>query len=128
MENKNMRDIFAADTVKTLMQALMEKGCFFEYFYEKEEEKEIYICRFKKGKEYLDWRESVDGKEIQIAVSTEKELRVLPLKAMYRKEHRRFWWKHLFKRVKADERRVFVADLLMRELTGENPTFYGMKL
>ena len=123
-----MRDIFAADTVKTLMQPLIQKGFFFEYFYEKEEEKEIYICRFKKGKEYLDWRESIDGKEIQIVVSAEGNLRTLPLKALYPKQHRRFWWKHLFKRANADEKRAFVADLLMSELTSETPDFFGMKL
>ena len=123
-----MRDVFAADTVRNLMQPLIEKGFLFQYFYEKENEKDVYICRFKKGKDYFDWRESTDGKEISVSLFVKGESRALPLKEIYPKAHRRFWWKHLFRKVSANERRAFIAELLVGELTDEKPDFFGIKL
>lgn len=120
-----MRDILAAETIKTLMQPLIEKGFFFEYFYEKENGVPVYICRFKKGKEYLDWRETESGKEIKIAVCAKGETKGVNLKERYPKQHRRFFWKHLFRKVKPNEKRAFVAELLLSELT--NVDFFGIK-
>ena len=121
-----MRDMLAGATVKSLMQPLLEKGFFFEYFYEKDSGGvPTYICRFKKGKQYLDWRESESGKEIEIAIQTKGETAVLNLKKRYPKEHRKFWWKHLFRRATPNEKRAFVAELLLSEL--QNSHFFGIK-
>ncbi len=118
----------AAETIKNAMQPFLDKGFFFEYFYERKENGEsVYVCRFKKGKESLDWRESEDGKQIELWVRLQKEIVVLNLKGRFPKQHRRFFWKHLFRRATVDQRRAFLASLLVLELESDKTDFFGIK-
>ncbi len=123
-----MRDILAAETVKNLMAPLLEKAFFFEYFYEKDEGgAPVYVCRFKKGKQYIDWRERESGQEISLFVCAKEGVEcALPLQETYKKEFRKFFWKHFFKKATMDERRAFIASLLLPELT--KPDFFGIRL
>ena len=123
-----MTDIMTADKVKTLMQPLLDKGCFFEYFYEKGGDSScVYICRFKKGRDYFDWRELSGAEEINILTWVKGEYGFPNLKTMYPKAHRKFRLKHLFRQATMDEKRAFVAGLLLTELAKDETNFFGLK-
>ena len=123
-----MRDVYAAETIKNLMQPLLDKGFFFEYFYEKENGAPVYICRFKKGKEYLDWRETESGKEMEIALFVKEKRTTLDVKNKYRKQRWQFFFKNLFRRVTINDRRAFLASLLLSEFNKNDHIFFGIKI
>ncbi|MBR4943608.1 MAG: hypothetical protein IKZ28_06205 [Clostridia bacterium] len=124
-----MQDVLTAETVKNLTKPILEKGFFFEYFYQKGGDSScVYICRFKKGKEYWDWREVSGGEEINIVTFVNGEFGFPSLKTLYPKEYKKFQWKHLFRRPTMDERRAFVASLLVAELQSGKPDFFGIEL
>ena len=123
-----MTDIMTADKVKTLMQPLLDKGCFFEYFYEKGGDSScVYICRFKRGKDYFDWRELSGTQEINLLTWVKGEYGFPNLKAMYPKQYRKFRFKHLFREPTMDEKREFIAGLLLTELAKNETDFFGLK-
>lgn len=122
-----MNDMMTADKVKKMLQPLIDKGCFFDYFYEKGGDSScVYICRFKKGKDFFDWREVSGEEEVHIVTYVKGEYGFPNLKLRYPKEYRRFKWKHFFRKATFDEKRVFVAELLNRELASGKPDFFGM--
>ena len=124
-----MYEVISADEIKTLMKPLLEKGFLFEYFYQKGGDSScVYICRFKKGKDFVDWREVSGGTEINIVASVNGEYRFPSLKLLYSKEYRKFKLQHLFKKPTVTERRAFVAKLLIAELNSGKPDFFGIKL
>ena len=123
-----MTDIMTADKVKTLMQPLLDKGCFFEYFYEKGGDSScVYICRFKRGKDYFDWRELSGTQEINLLTWVKGEYGFPNLKVLYPKQHRKFRVKHLFHEPTMDEKREFIAGLLLTELAKDETNFFGLK-
>jgi len=124
-----MNDIMTADTVKKLMQPLIDKGCIFDYFYEKGGDSScVYICRFKKGKDYFDWREVSGENEVHLVAYVKGEFVFPNLKLLYKKAYRKFRFKHIFKKATMDEKRQFTADLLNQELSAGKPDFFGLKL
>ena len=124
-----MNDIMTADKVKNLMQPLIDKGCFFDYFYEKGGDSScVYICRYKKGKDFFDWREVSGAQEIHIVVCVNGEFQFPSLKYLFKKEHKAFKWKHIFSKPTYAEKRAFVASLLCKELASGKPDFFGIKL
>ena len=124
----NMRDIMAAKVIKDGMNAFLEKGFLFEYFYERNEAgTPIYVCRFKKGKAYIDWQETEDGEEIVICVRAGENTSVLDLKALYPKAFRNHFWNTLFRKPTVNERRSLIAELLVEEFKSEKPDFFGIK-
>ena len=124
-----MNEVFMAERVKELTRPILEKGFLFEYFYQKGGDSScVYICRFKKGKDYLDWREVSGGDEINIVVCVGGEFRFPSLKSMYPKRYRAFRWKHLFRNPTVEEKRAFIAELLCEELGKGETEFFGIKL
>ena len=124
-----MHEVMMAETVKKLTAPLLEKGFSFEYLYQKGGDSScVYICRFHKGKDFLDWREVSGGNEINIVVYTNGAYDFPSLKYLYKKEHRAFKWKHLFKKATMSEKREFTASLLLKELQSGKPDFFGIKL
>ena len=122
-----MQDVLTAETVKNLTKPILEKGFLFEYFYQKGGDSScVYICRFKKGKDYWDWREVSGGEEINIVTFVNGGYGFPSLKSLYPTEWKKFKWAHIFRRPTMDERRAFVASLLLKEL--EKPDFFGIKL
>ncbi|MBR2623046.1 MAG: hypothetical protein IKD15_02340 [Clostridia bacterium] len=123
-----MSDMMTADKVKRLMQPLLDKGCFFDYFYEKGGDSScVYICRFKKGQDFFDWREVSGEEEVHIVTYVKGEYGFPNLKLTYPKQYRRFKWKHIFRKATFDEKRAFVAGLLNQELASGKPEFFGIK-
>lgn len=124
-----MNEVISAEQIKKLTAPFFEKGFSFEYFYQKGGDSScVYICRFKKGKDFFDWREVSGGNELNIVVSINGEYRFPSLKALYPKQYRAFQWKHFFKKATVDERREFTASLLNAELLSGKPDFFGIKL
>ncbi|MBQ7948627.1 MAG: hypothetical protein IJ284_02585 [Clostridia bacterium] len=123
-----MNDIMTADKVKTLMQPLLDKGCFFDYFYEKGGDSScVYICRFKKGKDFFDWREVSGEEEVHLVTYVKGEFGFPNLKVLYKKEYRKFRFKHFFRKATMDEKRQWTADCLKAELNSGKPDFFGLK-
>ncbi len=124
-----MNEIQSAERIKTLTAPFLEKGFAFEYFYQKGGDSScVYICRYKKGRDFFDWREVSGGNDINIVVSVNGEYRFPSLKTLYPKQYRAFKVKHLFKKASIDERRAFVAELLLAELVSGKPDFLGIQL
>ena len=108
------------------MQPLLDKGCFFDYFYEKGGDSScVYICRFKRGKDYFDWREVSGEEEVHLVTFVKGEFGFPNLKARYPKQYRRFRWKHLFRKATMDEKRALVAELLLKELAKDETQLFG---
>lgn len=119
----------ASEKIKQLTTPFLDKGFSFEYLYQKGGDSScVYICRYKKGKAFFDWREVSGGDEINIVVCVNGEFRFPNLKLLFPKEHRAFAFKHLFRKASLDEKREFVANLLIRELNSESPDFLGIQL
>ena len=122
-----MNEVISAEQIKKLTAQILEKGFSFEYLYQKGGDSScVYICRFKKGKEYLDWREVSGGNEINVVVYANGAFQFPSLKYLYKKEHRAFAWKHLFKKATMAEKRAFVAGLLNKQL--ESGDLFGIRL
>lgn len=123
-----MSDVFTAETIKNLLAPLLEKGFTFEYTHEKGGDSScVYIGRFRKGKDFFDWREVSGGNEINFVVWVKGEYKFPSLKYLYKKEFRSFRIKHLFKRETLAEKRKFYAELLLKDLQTK-PDFFGIKL
>ena len=59
----------ANEQIKQLTAPFMERGFTFEYLYQKGGDSScVYICRYKKGRDFFDWREVSGGEEINIVV------------------------------------------------------------
>ena len=86
----------------------------------------MYIGRFRKGKDFFDWREVSGGNEINFVVFVNGEYKFPSLKYLYKKEFRAFTFKHLLKRETMAEKRDFYADLLLKELQNK-PDFFGIE-
>lgn len=123
-----MNDVMTAEKVKNLMKPLLDKGCIFDYFYEKGGDSScVYICRFKRGRDYFDWREVSGADEIHIVTCVRGDFGFPNLKYKFPKEHRSFRLKHLFRKATMDEKRAFVAELLLKELAKDETQFFGLK-
>ncbi|MBE5745563.1 MAG: hypothetical protein E7355_05480 [Clostridiales bacterium] len=123
-----MNEVQSAETIKALTLPILEKGFSFEYFYQKGGDSScVYICRFQKGKDFLDWREVSGGDEINIVVSVKGEYAFPSLKKLYPKQYKAFRRKHFFKKASVAQRREFVAKCLIEEINTK-PTFFGIKL
>ena len=122
-----MNDIFTAETIKNLLAPLLEKGFTFEYTHEQGGDSScVYIGRFKKGKNFFDWREVSGSNDINFVVWVDGQYRFPSLKYLYKKEMRAFAIKHLFKRATLSQKRAFYAELLLKELRTK-PDFFGIQ-
>ena len=118
----------SAEKIKKLMFPLIEKGFSFAYTYEKGGDSScVYICRFSKGKDFFDWRETSGTWELHFVVYANGEYRFPSVKGLNPKASRAFAIKHLFKKATVDEIRAFSASVLLEYLQN-SPEFFGIKL
>ncbi|MBQ7924203.1 MAG: hypothetical protein IJ329_02740 [Clostridia bacterium] len=123
-----MNEVQSAENIKALTLPILEKGFSFEYFYQKGGDSScVYICRYKKGRDFLDWREVSGGDEINIVVSVNGEYAFPSLKTLFPQRYKAFKRKHFFRKASVAERRAFVAECLLEELN-TRPDFFGIKL
>ena len=124
-----MNDVLAAEIIKNLTKPIVDRGFLFEYFYEKGGDSScVYICRYKKGKDFWDWREVSSSDEINIVAYVDGEYRFPSLQMLYPKEYKKFKWKHLFKKATLNDQRELVASLLLKELEKSPKEFLGIQL
>ncbi len=124
-----MNEVESAEAIKKLTAPFFEKGFSFEYFYQKGGDSScVYVCRYKKGKDYFDWREVSGGNEINIVVYVNGEFHFPSLKKLYPKKYRAFAFKNLFKRATLADRRALTASALLAELTNGKPNFFGIPI
>ena len=124
-----MSEVAIAQTIKQLTAPILEKGFTFEYFHEKGGDSScVYICRYRKGRDFFDWREVSGGNEINLVVYVNGAYDFPSLKLKYPKERRVFALKHLFKKATMDEKRRFFATLLNAELEKDKTNFFGIPL
>lgn len=123
-----VNDVFTAETIKNLLAPLLEKGFTFEYTHEKGGDSScVYIGRFRKGKNFFDWREVSASDEINLVAYVDGQYRFPSLKRLYKKEFRLFTLKHLFKKKTLAQKRELYAQLLIKELQTK-PDFFGIKI
>ena len=124
-----MNEVLSAERIKELAAPFLEKGFAFEYFYQKGGDSScVYVYRFKKGKNFFDWRETSGAYEIHLVVCVNGEYRFPNLERMHQQKTRAFKWKHFFKKATVEEKRVFFAELLLEELQGSEKEFFGIYL
>ncbi len=124
-----MNEVLMAENIKKLLAPILEKGFVFEYLYQKGGDSScVYICRFKRGKDFIDWREVSGGNEMNIVIYANGGYRFPALKTKYKKECRAFAFKTMFKKPTLDERRAFLADLLLKDFAENPKNFYGIPL
>ena len=123
-----MSEILSAKIIQDLTAPFLEKGFSFEYTYEKGGDSScVYIYRFRKGKDFFDWRETSGTYEIHLVAYVNGEYVFPKMEKLYAKETRAFKIRNFFKKFTIDEKRAFFAKLLNKEL--ENSTdFFGIKL
>ncbi len=122
-----MNGNFTAETIKELLSPLLAKGFVFEYTHEKGGDSScVYIGRFKRGRDFFDWREVSGSNEIHFVAFVNGEYKFPSLKTLYKKELRAYAWKHLFRKDTLAGKRKFYAELLLREL--EKPAFFGIAI
>ncbi len=122
-----MNGTFTPETIKNLLAPLLERGFSFEYTHEKGGDSScVYIGRFRKGRDFFDWREVSGSQEVNFVAFVHGGYVFPSLKFLYKKEMRSFALKHLLKKATLAEKRSFYASLLLREL--EKPDFFGIPL
>ncbi len=122
-----MNEIQSAEHIKSLTAPILERGFSFKYFYQKGGDSScVYICRFQKGKDFLDWREVSGGNEINIVAFVRGEYVFPSLKTLFPKAYKAFKRKHFFRRANVVARRQFVADCLLTALNEGN--LFGIKV
>lgn len=124
-----MREVESAEKIKRLTSPFLERGFTFTYTYEKGGDSScVYICRFQKGKDFFDWRETSGKYELHLVTYVKGEYGFPSVQTLFPKEYRAFRLKHLFKRATVDELRVFTAEMLVKKLQSGAPDFFGIPL
>lgn len=124
-----MNEIQSLENVKNLMQPFLEKGFVVEYLQQKGGDSScVYIYRFKRGKNFFDWRETSGTNELHLIVCVDGAYQFPNIEKKYAKESRAFKLKHIFKKPTFIERRAFFAKLLCRCLQENETEFFGMAL
>ena len=127
--SKDFSGVESAERIQSLMQPFLEKGFSFEYTYQKGGDSScVYIYRFKKGRNFFDWRETSGTYEIHLVINVGGQFLFPDPKKKYTKQARAFRWKHLFKEATVDEKRAFFAQLLLQELQENPKEFHGIAL
>ena len=107
---------------------LQERGFTFEYFHEKGGDSScVYICRFKRGKEYFDLRETSGKYELNVMVYGGGQYFFPDMKTRYKKEYKAFKRKHFFSKATINDYRLWVSQMLEKEWQSESPDFFGIK-
>ena len=113
--------------MKNRFSFLLESGFCYEYTYEKGGDSScVYIHRFKKGSDRIDFREVSGGEELNVMVYRGGEYRFPDIYADYKKETLSFKLRHLFRKASKEERFDFLATLISREC--EKGELFGIKL
>lgn len=108
------------EEMKKYFPKLFENGYSYEYAYDKGSDSScVYIYRFKKGKDRIELRE-VSGSKDPLSVSFVLFLGgeyIFPaLSYTYKKEYRKFFFLHIFRKATYDEKWSFISQIALKEL------------
>lgn len=118
-----------AEQIKQMTQPFTEQGFVFQSLYEKGGDSScVYICRYKKGRDFFDWREVSGSNEIHFVVYANGVYDFPTLKKIAPRAYRAFRLKHLFRSANMTEMRRFAADILVQELKSGKSYFLGIPL
>lgn len=116
-----MKETFEEQMKKLTAPFIKERGFSFKYFHEKGGDSScVYICRFQKGKDFFDVRETSGKYELHFVVYAKGEYR-------FPKFKRKFTLKSLLKKPTIDEQRAFLVSELEKEWQSESTEFFGIK-
>ena len=116
------------EKIKKMTQPLIDNGFKFLSLYEKGGDSScVYICRYQKGRDFFDWREVSGSNEINFKVFVDGEYSFPTLKKINPKKYRAFCLKHILLPTTMDEKRKFVAEILV-EYIQHTDEFFGIKL
>lgn len=116
-----MSAIFEEQIKKLTAPFIEERGFSFKYFHEKGGDSScVYICRFQKGKDFFDVRETSGTYELHLVVYAKGEYR-------FPKFKRKFTLKSLFIKRTIDDERAFLISELEKEWQSSSPEFFGIK-
>lgn len=116
-----MKESFEEQMKKLTAPFIKERGFSFKYFHEKGGDSScVYICRFQKGKDFFDVRETSGKYELHFVVYAKGEYR-------FPKFKRKFTLKSLLKKPTIDEQRAFLISELEKEWQSESTEFFGIK-
>ena len=116
-----MSEIFAEQIKKLAAPFIKERGFSFQYFHEKGGDSScVYICRFQKGKDFFDVRETSGKYELHLVVYAKGEYR-------FPKFKRKFTFKSLFKKRTIDDERAFLISELEKNGNRQAPNFSELK-
>lgn len=97
---------------------LLDAGFSYEYLYDKGSDSScVYIYRFKKGRDFFDFRTVSGGKERNIVAFSGGQYLFPDLKNRHKKALRAFGRKHLFKKATSEELWTLAAELLRAEIS-----------
>lgn len=117
------------EQIQKMTQPFMDKGFTFQSLYEKGGDSScVYICRYKKGRDFFDWREVSGANEIHIVVYANGAYDFPTVKKIAPSAYRAFRWKHFLRSASMADERRFVADVLVRELESGKSDFLGIPL
>ena len=124
-----MNEIHSLETIRNLMQPFFKKGFVVEYMQQKGGDSScVYIYRFKKGKNFFDWRETSGTNELHLIVCINGEYKFPNIEKKYAKQSRAFKIKSVFKKPTFENRRAFFAKLLCQCLQENEKDFFGIEL
>lgn len=116
-----MKETFEEQMKKLTAPFIKERGFSFKYFHEKGGDSScVYICRFQKGKDFFDVRETSGKYELHFVVYAKGEYR-------FPKFKRKFTLKSLLKKPTIDEQRAYLVSELEKEWQSESTEFFGIK-
>lgn len=97
---------------------LLEAGFTYEHLYDKGSDSScVYIYRFRKGRDFLDFRSVSGGKERNVVVFSDGQYLFPNFKMRYKKELRAFGRKHIFKKPADEELWALAAEFLKKEIS-----------
>ena len=107
---------------------LTERGFTFVYFHEKGGDSScVYICRFQRGRDYFDLRETSGKYELNVMVYGGGQYFFPDMQRLYKKEYKAFKRKHFFSKATINEYRLWVSQMLEKEWQSDKPDFFGIK-
>ena len=115
---------------------LTERGFTFEYFHEKGGDSScVYICRFRRGKDYFDFRETSGRYELNLMIYGGGQYAFPDLTKLYKKQYKVFKRKHFFSKATINEVRpsiilakascIFISVLVSMELVASSRMSIG---
>lgn len=97
---------------------LLCAGFSYEYLYEKGSDSScVYIYRFRRGRDFIDFRTISGGKEKNVVVFSDGQYLFPNLALRHKKTLRIFRRKHLFKKISDEELWTLAAELLKTEIS-----------